>query len=143
MRIFRRSRSRSDSRVKAEQEPAPRKRILVIGSEGHGRDVVAYAWDRFPEDFNVADYDVVILNFASFDQNPELAAGFPPERLPDRDSLGRLFFAEGAELIAIGDPTPRLAPSPKDLATFSAAAPSTTGYRSGLPSRRNPARPSS
>lgn len=113
MRIFRRSRSRSDSRVKAEQESAPRKRILVIGSEGHGRDVVAYAWDRFPEDFNVADYDVVILNFASFDRNPELAAGFPPERLPDRDSLGRLFFAEGAELIAIGNPSTEIGPKPE------------------------------
>ena len=98
----------------AERERARPKRILVIGSEGHGKDVTSYAWDKFPEGFNVADFDVVILNFATFEEDEALAAAFPPGRLPARESLGRLLFAERTELIAIGDPSTQIGPEPEE-----------------------------
>jgi hypothetical protein len=114
--IFRRHKPNESSlppRASAEGERARPKRILVIGSEGHGKGVTSYSWDKFPDNFNVADFDVVILNFAAFDEDQALAEGFPPERLPDRNSLGRLFFAEGSELIAIGDPSTEIGPEPE------------------------------
>jgi len=100
-------------KVSTERERARPKRILVIGSEGHGKDVTSYSWDKFPEGLNVADFDVVILNFATFEENQPLAAAFPPERLPAQESLGRLFFAERTELIAIGDPSTQIGPEPE------------------------------
>jgi hypothetical protein len=97
----------------AKRERAQPKRILVIGSEGHGKDVTSYSWNKFPEDFNVADFDVVLLNFATFEEDQALAAAFPPARLPAHESLGRLFFAERTELIAIGDPSTQIGPEPE------------------------------
>jgi hypothetical protein len=114
--IFRRSEPKEfplPPKVAREQERARPKRILVIGSGGHGKGVTSYPWDKFPERFNVADFDVVILNYATFGEDPALAKGFPPDRLPDRDSLGRLFFAESSELIAIGDPGIEIGPEPE------------------------------
>lgn len=116
MSIFRRSEPKElplPPKVARERERARPKRILVIGSEGHGKGVTSYPWAKFPERFNVADFDVVILNYATFDEDRALAEGFPPKRLPDRDSLGRLFFAEGSELIAIGDPNTEVGPEPE------------------------------
>lgn len=115
VRLFGRSISRSlpPPKIVAEHERARPKQILVIGSEGHGKEVTSYSWDKFPRGFNVADFDVVILNFATFEEDQALAAAFPPERLPTRESLGRLFFAERTELIAIGDPSEQIGPEPE------------------------------
>lgn len=113
MRFLKRLTGRSAPKARVEQERPPKKRVLVVGSDGHGRDVTSYRWNKFPEAFNVADFDVVILNFATFEEDPDLASGFPPERLPDRNSLGRLFFAEGSELIAIGNPSTEIGPEPE------------------------------
>lgn len=116
MSIFRRSKPKEfplPPKVARERDRARPKRILVIGSEGHGKAVTSYPWHKFPERFNVADFDVVILNYATFGEDQALAEGFPPERLPDRDSLGRLFFAEDSELIAIGDPNTEVGPEPE------------------------------
>jgi hypothetical protein len=76
----------------------------VLGSEGHGRGVKSHRWDKLPSDLNVADYDVVVLNFAAF-EDKELAEGFPQDRLPSVESITRLLFSPNAEVIAIGDPS--------------------------------------
>jgi hypothetical protein len=86
------------------------RRILVLGSRGHSRQVRAYAWDGLPEQLNVADFDVVILNLAAFADDPELAAGMPRDRLPARDAFTRLIFSSGSEVIAVGDPRTLIGP---------------------------------
>jgi hypothetical protein len=60
---------------------------------------------------NVADYDVVILNFAAF-VDEALANGFPKERLPGREAMARLLFSPGSEIIAIGDPATKIGQPP-------------------------------
>jgi hypothetical protein len=131
VRLFGRSTPRSipvPPKVAAERERTRSKRILVIGSEGHGKDVTCYSWDKFPEGFNVADFDVVILNFATFEEDQALATAFPPERLPSRESLGRLFFAERTELIAIGDPSRQIGPEPEGRGFAFAGRPSVADW---------------
>lgn len=83
------------------------KRYLVLGSEGHGRGVRAHRWDKVPAGLNVADYDVVMLNFVAF-EDEALAEGFPIERLPAREQFARLLFSAGSTIIAIGDPRTRV-----------------------------------
>ena len=94
------------SKVARELEAARPKRFLVLGSDGHGhgRGVTAYAWDKLPNGLNVADYDVVVINFAAF-EDKVLAEGFPTERLPSRETLARLIFAPNSTIVAIGDPS--------------------------------------
>jgi hypothetical protein len=95
------------------------KRYLVLGSVGHGRGVDAYVWDKVPPDLNVADYDAVVLNFAAFEEQPKLASGLPPDRLPDRAAMTRMLFAPGTDIVAIGNPSTSIGPSPSQ----------STGYR--------------
>lgn len=90
------------------------KRILVLGSSGHGRAVQAYQWDQLPQALNVADHEVVILNFAAFEDRA-VAEDFPIDRLPDRRSMTRLLFSPGSELVAIGDPRTLIGPPPDHL----------------------------
>ena len=79
------------------------KRILVLGSEGHGRAVQAHPWDQLPEALNVADYEVVILNFTAFEDRT-FAEGFPVDRLPDQSAMARLLFSQSSEVVSMGDP---------------------------------------
>jgi hypothetical protein len=114
--LFRRSKPLSlpvPPKLAAERERARPKRILVIGSDGHGPAVRAYPWDKLPRGINVADYDVVLLNFAAFEEDPDLAEGFSLDHLPDRESLTRFLFAESGELIAMGDPSTLVGPTSK------------------------------
>jgi hypothetical protein len=104
-------------KVQRELEQARPKRYLVVGSERHGRGVTSHRWDRTPDGLNVADYDVVILNFAAF-ADERLAAGFPRERLPSLESMTRLLFSQGAEIIAIGDPSTLIGPRPEEATRF-------------------------
>lgn len=96
---------------KAEHERQRKRRFLVIGSEGHGRAVDERRWDRL-EGLTVSDYDVVIINFVVFAEDPELATGLPPERLPEPEAMTRLLFSPGSEIIAIGDPRTLIGPPP-------------------------------
>ena len=91
-----------------EGEP---KRILVLGSEGHGRAVQAHPWDQLPEKLNVADYEVVILNFTAFEDRA-LAERFPVDRLPDQSAMARLLFSQSSEVVSIGDPRTLIGPPP-------------------------------
>lgn len=95
------------------KEPS-RKRILVLGSSPHTRLVDAYAWDKLPRQINVADYDVVILNFVPF-LDKELAQGIQLDNLPSLEQFIRLIFSEGSEIIAIGVPGIRIGPEPAQL----------------------------
>jgi hypothetical protein len=79
-------------------------RYLVLGSNGHGRQVEAHTWDQLPADLNIADFDRVVLDFVPFEEDEELARGIDPARLPSTDQFARLLFS-GAEVIAIGNPS--------------------------------------
>jgi hypothetical protein len=99
-----------------EQMAQPRaKCYLVLGSDGHGYGVRSHRWDKVPNDLNIADYDVAILNFAAF-EDPELAGGFAQERLPSVESMARLVFS-GAEVIAIGNPSTLIGSLPENPLT--------------------------
>jgi hypothetical protein len=99
-------------KLAAEIERRRTKRILVIGSDGHGRSVEARKWDKLGTGINVADFDVVILNFAAFETDPQLAEAFPLDLLPKIEAMTRLLFSEGSEVIAIGDPAALIGPTP-------------------------------
>lgn len=78
-----------------EQDRPPR--VLVLGSDGYGRGVAAHRWDRLPGGLNVADYEMVVLDFASaVDQEVKVP-------LPDVAQFVRLSFSRGT-IFAIGDP---------------------------------------
>jgi hypothetical protein len=107
MGLFSRTQEKSarvTPKLSRELEKTRPKRILVVGSEGHGRDITAYRWEKLPTAINVADYDVVILNFAAFAADAALAEGFPVDRLPSLESMTRLLFAPQSEIVAIGKP---------------------------------------
>jgi hypothetical protein len=91
-------------------EPTPtEKRILVLGSAPHGRQVTAYAWDELPADLNVADYDVVILNFVPLRDQEFASKVNQQKRFPDRDKFSLLLFRPGSEIIVIDEPVPGFA----------------------------------
>src|SRR5437773_333286 len=72
-------------------------RVLVLGSEQHGRDVRASFWVALPQKLNVADYDLVILNFTRVSR--------PSDHMPSPEQFARLLFGPHSMVIAIGDPT--------------------------------------
>jgi hypothetical protein len=80
------------------------RRILVLGSEPHSREVTAYTWDNLPSDLNVADYDVVIMNFVPLDFDEELTTRVDSKRLPRKEQFSRLLISQGSEVVAIGHP---------------------------------------
>jgi hypothetical protein len=74
----------------------------VLGSSGYPKAVAAYAWDALPDDLNVSDYEVIVLDItalATEDFQDETAS----PRLPERAQLGRAIFG-GSTVIAIGEP---------------------------------------
>ncbi len=78
-------------------------RILVLGSSPHTRSITSYNWDNLPNDLNVADYDVVILNLVPL-LNKEFAQNLKLETLPSIEQFARLLFSYGSEIIVIGFP---------------------------------------
>jgi hypothetical protein len=83
------------------EEPS---RTLILGSEHHGRHVRAYSWAGLPEALNVADFDVVILNFEAF-KDESVRTNVQLKRLPSTEHFARLIFSEGSRVFAFGDPT--------------------------------------
>jgi len=79
------------------------RRILVLGSAPHSRHIQAYTWEDVPQDLNVPDYDVVILNLVSLCEHPNThkisSAG-----LPDRRQFLQHLLSKGSEVIAVGVP---------------------------------------
>jgi hypothetical protein len=82
---------------------ARERRFLVLGSEGYGRSVRSHGWNAIPEDLNVGDFDVVILDFVSaFDDagRAEVGTGY----LPSPEDFGHLLFRTPSTVVAIGHP---------------------------------------
>ncbi|MGD2165641.1 MAG: hypothetical protein PVH50_08930 [Anaerolineae bacterium] len=105
MKLLKRGKSEEATTAQLEQ------RILVLGSAPHSRFVTTYCWDSLPEDLNVADYDLVILNLV-----PLLKRGFAKsinlKTLPSSRSFSRLLFSEGSEIVAIGTPGLKIGDNP-------------------------------
>jgi hypothetical protein len=72
---------------------------LVIGSEGHGRHVRSHTWANLPRHVNVADFDVVILDFTEIE-----GVRIDPDAVLRPEQFGRLFLNNGT-VVAIGVPT--------------------------------------
>lgn len=81
-------------------------RVLVLGSDGYGRGVVAHRWDKLPNGLNVADYEVVILDLASAAEGG-LAGSVVERTLPDIEQFVRLSYSGGI-IYAIGNPSIQL-----------------------------------
>ncbi len=80
------------------------KRILVLGSTPHTRLVKAYTWDKLPQDLNVADYEIIILNLVPL-QDSRLTESVDSQVLINmRPQFARAFFTSESEIIAIGIP---------------------------------------
>ena len=79
------------------------KRILVLGSAPHSRTITAYTWDNLPKIFNIADYDMVILNMVPF-LKKSFAHTYIEKTYFPLEQFARLLFSEGSEVIAIGVP---------------------------------------
>jgi hypothetical protein len=82
------------------------RKILVLGSDSHGSQVTAYKWDALPADLNVADYDVVILNFEPFMKAQFVDVAHRPaiqwDGFPGPRDFANLLFSDGSEVIVIG-----------------------------------------
>lgn len=79
------------------------RRILVLGSPPRWRGVRAHSWRAIPDGLNVADYDVVILNFVEF-EDEGARTNVDPKRVPSAASFARLLFSSGSTVVAIGSP---------------------------------------
>ncbi len=121
------------------ESSAQKRRILVLGSTSHPMAVTSYTWDMVPPNLNVADYDVVILNFTPFlDEQDD--PGVPYENLPDREQFVRLMFSKASEIIAIGSPESKilLNYSSKPYVRMPSAVPrSAVGNTADRPSKRH------
>jgi hypothetical protein len=106
LQLFRREKAAKMTNVEK-----PERRILVLGSTPHTRSVKAYEWDNLPKDLNVADYDVVIMDFGPF-MNKDFAAGLNLDLIPKQNAFGRLLFSTGSEVIAVGSPDFRIGSNP-------------------------------
>lgn len=84
-----------------EETGAEGRRVLVLGSDLGIREVTSFKWWNVPDDLNVADFDVVILNLVSLEPLAERVF-FDEKKLPDRDQFLELLFSEGGEVLAIG-----------------------------------------
>lgn len=82
------------------------RRFLVLGDDLQRSDLTSYKWGDCPENLNVSDFDVVILDLVPLtDKNPpEL-----PHRSPPRPhQFYRLLFSERSEVVLLGSPKARL-----------------------------------
>ncbi|ACK69826.1 hypothetical protein PCC7424_1382 [Gloeothece citriformis PCC 7424] len=79
------------------------KRILVLGSDLSTKLVTSYPWDKLPEGLNVADYDVVIVNFIDL-YEPEYSNLVELDKLPARSDFYHLLFSNNSEIIFLGYP---------------------------------------
>jgi hypothetical protein len=97
----------------AQRRASQPKRYLVLGAEGFGPPVNAYRWDKIPDGTNVSDFDVVVLNYAPFEE-PTFAQTFRPERLPTDAAMTRMLFSAGTDIIAIGNPASLVGAAPPE-----------------------------
>ena len=93
------------------------RRILVLGYSQSSQWFDSYNWSYIPEQLNVADYDVVILNFKPFEIQA-VAESVDINRIPRFPQFARLLFSEGAEIVVIGRPFFRLGNGPYLIPTW-------------------------
>jgi hypothetical protein len=77
-------------------------RIIVLGSKGHA-GVTSYDWGELPVGLSIADFNVVILNFAALEE-PESLVSLNLENLPKREQIARLLFSPNSEVVVLGSP---------------------------------------
>ena len=96
-----------------EPNTSPRvPRVLILGSAGHGKLVTEYLWSEIPEDINIADYQVLIMDFTSL-VDPETAMGVDVDRLPPFSQFAKFMFSMGSEIIVIGNKDFRFGKPPR------------------------------
>jgi hypothetical protein len=78
----------------------------VLGSDGYGRGVTARSWDDLAPGLNVADYEVVILDFATLDRS-DLAGRLNRDSIPTAEQFARLSLS-GGSIYGIGNPQTQL-----------------------------------
>lgn len=98
--------------VAASGDKTPR--VLVLGSQNHGRGVRAHEWHRIPAGLNVADYDAVILNFVPLAEEEALHKNISLAHVPSLDQFVRLLFTDDSIVIAFGDPDLQFGETPTE-----------------------------
>jgi hypothetical protein len=87
----------------AENDQTPKKKIVVLGSTLSTAEVASYRWDLVPSAFNIADFDIVMLNFYPF-RIPEIGNAIDIDTLPSFQQFARLLFSPASQIIVIGSP---------------------------------------
>src|SRR5258708_4388447 len=84
------------------------RRILVLGSSQHPKEVTSYTWNDIPVNLNVADFDAVVLNLVPFMPrqfgDPTASPPMARPNLPGADSFARLLFSGNREVVVVGVP---------------------------------------
>ncbi len=78
-------------------------RVLVLGSSERWRGVRTHSWNAIPDGLNVADYEVVILNFVEL-EDEGVRTNVRVDSVPSAESFARLMFSSGSTVVAVGSP---------------------------------------
>lgn len=92
----------TDPTSDAAPSPAPPS-VLVLGADLQLRSVISHAWHEIPDDLNVVDFDVVVLNYVPLEE-PNYANSIDTDSLPPTEQLIRHFFDGQTVTMAIGPP---------------------------------------
>lgn len=67
-KMYRKNEEQDKTPSKKSSVRTSEKRILVIGHSLKSRSLKSFTWEELPKDCNIADYDVVIIDFTTFDE---------------------------------------------------------------------------
>jgi len=97
--MFRKSKDKNKKSSEKSSVETSEKRILVIGHTLKSRSLKSFKWKEFPKDYNIADYDVVIIDFTTIDEPP-----YHKDHPIESDYLINFLSNPENEMLLIGKP---------------------------------------
>lgn len=76
-------------------------KILILGSYSHGKHVTEYSWNAIPETLNIADYQILIMDFTVLN-NPEFLESVTIKNNMSEYQFGKFLFSPNSEVVVIG-----------------------------------------
>jgi len=83
-----------------------KRRVLVLGSAPHSKEVTAYLWQQVPPHLAIANFDTVVVDVDALTEAWP-PGGQTPGWLPQSRAFAALFCAPGSHAIVIGTPPAR------------------------------------